>query len=174
MIETARLLLRPPEPRDFEALHAMWSDPEVMRDLGPVKTPAHSRATIVRHLGYGPSRGLGFQVVKRREDGAVLGFCGLKPGAPDTPIAGELEIGWMFARPHWGKGYAREAAAASLDWAWAHRAEPRVVAITSASNLPSQALMARLGMAWFADFEHPVHPAGHRLRPSVAFAIPRP
>jgi RimJ/RimL family protein N-acetyltransferase len=174
VIETARLLLRPPEPRDFEALHAMWSDPEVMRDLGPIKTTANSRATITRHLGYGPSHGLGFHVVERREDGAVLGFCGLKPGAPDTPIDGEVEIGWMFARAHWGKGYAREAAAASLAWAWANREEPRVVAITSASNLASRALMERLGMAWFVDFEHPVHPQGHRLRASVAFAIDRP
>ncbi|OAN59986.1 GNAT family N-acetyltransferase [Sphingomonas sp. TDK1] len=174
MIETARLLLRSPKPRDFEALHAMWSDPEVMRDLGPVKSTAHSRATIARHLGYGDSHGLGFQVVERRADGVVLGFCGLKPGAPDTPIEGELEIGWMFARSHWGQGYAREAAIASLGWAWRHRAEPRVVAITSACNLASRALMERLGMTWFTDFEHPVHPEGHRLRPTVAFAIRRP
>ncbi len=174
MIETARLLLRPPEPRDFDALHAMWSDPAVMRDLGPVKSTAHSRATIARHLGYGPSHGIGFNAVERGEDGAVIGFCGLKPGAPDTPIADELEIGWMFARACWGKGYAREAAAAWLDWAWAYRPEPRVVAITAACNLPSQALMARLGMRWIVDFEHPVQPEGHRLRPSVAFAIDRP
>ncbi len=174
MIETARLLLRPPEPRDFDALHAMWSDPEVMRDLGPVKSTANSRATITRHLGYGPTHGLGFKSVERREDGAVIGFCGLKPGAPDTPIEGEVEIGWMFARPFWGKGYAREAAAASLDWAWTHRDAPRVVAITAACNVASRALMERLGMAWIADFEHPVQPPGHRLRPSVAFAITRP
>lgn len=173
MIETARLLLRPPEPRDFDALHAMWSDPRVMRDLGPVKTPAHSRATIARHLGYGASHGLGFHVVEARADGTVLGFCGLKPGAPNTPIAGELEIGWMFARAHWGRGYAREAARACLDWARAHRQEPRVVAITAACNLASRALMARLGMHWLTDFEHPVHPPGHRLRPSVAFTISR-
>ncbi|MHA6719603.1 GNAT family N-acetyltransferase [Sphingomonas sp. RS6] len=174
MIETARLLLRPPTLQDFERLHAMWSDPAVMRDLGPVKSTAHSRATIARHRGYGPSHGLGFNVVERRDDGAVLGFCGLKPGAPQTPIADELEIGWMFARDHWGRGYAFEAASATLAWAWRHRDEPRVVAITAASNAASLALMARLGMAWFTDFEHPAHPPGHRLRPSVAFAIERP
>ncbi len=174
MIETARLVLRPPEPRDFDALHAMWSDPEVMRDLGPVKSTANSRATITRHLGYGPSHGLGFHAVVRREDGAVIGFCGLKPGAPDTPIAGEVEIGWMFARAHWGQGYAREAAAASLAWAWANRDCGRVVAITAACNGASRALMARLGMAWFADFDHGIHPPDSRLRASVAYAVDRP
>ncbi|WP_029623171.1 GNAT family N-acetyltransferase [Sphingomonas elodea] len=174
MIETARLVLRPPEPRDFDALHAMWSDPDVMRDLGPVKTTAHSRATIARHLGYGPSHGLGFHAVELRENGAVIGFCGLKPGAPDTPISGELEIGWMFARSHWGRGFAREAAAASLDWAWANRDAARVVAITAACNTASRTLMERLGMTRFADFDHPIHAKDSHLRASVAYAIGRP
>lgn len=174
MIETERLTLRPPEPRDFDALHAMWSDPEVMRNLGPVKTTAHSRATIARHLGYGPSHGLGFHAVERHADGAVIGFCGLKPGAPDTPIADEVEIGWMFARAHWGQGYAKEAAAACLQWAWRNRDAPRVVAITAACNTASRALMERLGMAWFADFDHAIHAPDSHLRASVAYAVDRP
>lgn len=173
MIETARLVLRPPEPRDFDALHAMWSDPEVMRDLGPVKSPADSEATIARHLGYGPSHGLGFQVVERREDRAILGFCGLKPGAPATPIADEVEIGWMFARAHWGRGYAREAAEATLGWGWANRDAHRIVAITAACNAASRVLMERLGMMWIADFDHPAI-RDSRLRASVAYAIQRP
>ena len=49
-----------------------------------------------------------------RDDGVLLGFCGLKPGAPGTPIDGEVEIGWRFGHACWGQGYAREAAAASL------------------------------------------------------------
>lgn len=174
MIETARLLLRRPEPRDTDALHAMWSDPAVMRDLGPIKSRADSEATIARHLGYGDSHGLGFWVVAKRSDGAVAGFCGLKPGAPDTPIAGELEIGWMLAQAFWGKGYAREAAEASLAWGWAHRDAARIVAITAATNAPSIALMQRLGMRWLVDFEHPIQPVGDRLRQSVAYAIDRP
>lgn len=174
MIETARLLLRSPEPRDREALHAMWRDPEVMRDLGPCKSEAESDATIARHLGYRESHGLGFWVAERQSDGALVGFCGLKPGAADTPIADELEIGWLLARPYWGQGYAREAAAASLAWGWAHRDAPRIVAITAASNAASRQLMTRLGMTWFADFEHPLYRPGERLRASVAYAVARP
>lgn len=174
MIETERLLLRPPVPADFEPLHAMWSDPLVMRDLGPVKSREDSAATITRHRAYGPSHGLGFWVVTRRGEDTAIGFCGLKPGAPATPIADELEIGWMFARAAWGQGYAREAAAASIAWGWANRDAARIVAITSARNAASRRLMDRLGMACFAVFIHPVHPAESPLRPSVAYAIPRP
>lgn len=174
MIGTPRLLLRPPRPRDHDALHAMWGDPAVMRDLGPIKTREDSEATIARHEGYRASEGLGFWTAERRSDGEVIGFCGLKPGAAGTPIAGEVEIGWLVAQPFWGQGYAREAAEASLAWCWANRPAPRIAAITSATNLPSQALMRRLGMAWFADFDHPLFAEGDRLRASVAYAVERP
>ena len=84
MILTERLILRPAEPRDRAALHAMWADPLVMADLGPVKDAAASDAAIARHAGY-QAAGIGFGVVERRTDGMVIGFCGLKPGNPATP-----------------------------------------------------------------------------------------
>lgn len=173
MIETDRLILRTPEPRDRDALHAMWADPRVMADLGPVKTAAASDAAIVRHASYAP---LGFWVVERREDGAVAGFCGLKPGAPDTPIDGMLEIGWMLASPYWRKGYANEAAAASVVWAWANRADDAVVAITARQNAKSRELMERLGMAHEAalDFAHPQFSADDPRRDTVTYRIRRP
>jgi len=86
VIETERLILRPPTTADRAALHAIWSDPLVMADLGPVKSAADSAATLTRHAGYGD--GLGFHAVVRRSDAAVIGFCGLKPGAPATPRRG--------------------------------------------------------------------------------------
>ncbi|MEG3122678.1 GNAT family N-acetyltransferase [Sphingomonas sp. GB1N7] len=174
MIETERLILRPQTPADRAALHAMWADPLVMADLGPVKSATDSDAAIARHLGYGDV-GLGFWAVERRDSGETIGFCGLKPGAEKTPIEGEVEIGWMIARAHWRLGYALEAAAASIDWVWANRDAPRVMAITAASNLPSQALMRRLGMRHLAelDFRHPAFPDDDHRRQSVVFAIDR-
>lgn len=174
MIETARLRLRVPEAGDFDALHALWSDPVVMRDLGPVKTPAHSEATLARHQRYRDNDGLGFWVVELRDEPVVIGFCGLKPGAPGTPIEGELEIGWMFASAHWGQGYAQEAARASLDWGWANRDAAHIVAITAATNQSSRKLMGRLGMTWFTDFDHPGFPFDSRWRESTAYRIVRP
>lgn len=174
MIETARLILRIPEPRDLDALHAMWSDADAMRNLGPAKGRQGSEATLNRHLGYRASDGLGFWVAERRDDRTLAGFCGLKPGAPNTPIAGELEIGWMFVRSVWGQGYAREAAEASLTWGWRHRRESRIVAITAIVNEPSRRLMGRLGMTAFAEFMHPVFDPADRLAPTVAYSIGRP
>jgi RimJ/RimL family protein N-acetyltransferase len=144
VIRTERLVLRRPEPRDRAPLHAMWADETVMADLGPVKDEVASDAALARHASYAP---LGFWAVEHRGDGTTIGFCGLKPGAPDTPIAGMLEIGWMLAVPYWGGGYARESAAASLAWGWANRHEDAIVAITARRNAKSRGLMERLGMA---------------------------
>jgi RimJ/RimL family protein N-acetyltransferase len=175
VIETERLILRPPEPRDRSALCRMFGDPEVMADLGPVKDAAATEAALAKHDA-DRWEGLGFQVVERLDDGAVVGFCGLKRGDAHNPIAGEVEAGWIVDRPYWRNGYAYEAMAAMIDWAWTHTSAGRIVAITSAVNGKSQQLMTRLGMIRLADgdYDHPLFPAGHRLRPTVIFVIARP
>ncbi len=173
MIRTERLILRAPEPRDRDPLHAMWADPRVMADLGPVKTAADSDASLARHAAYAP---LGFFVVERREDGATIGFCGLKPGAPDTPIADMLEVGWMLAVPYWRMGYAAEAAAASIAWGWQTQENDAIVAITSRQNARSRGLMSRLGMnhAPDMDFRHPLFATDDPLSDTVTYRIARP
>lgn len=175
VVETARLRMRVPRSGDVPALCAMWADPRVMADLGPVKDAAGSAETLARHDSYRHER-LGFWVVTRRDDDAVIGFCGLKRGNPGSPIADLLEVGWMLAVPYWGQGYAAEAAAASIDWAWANLAEDRIVAITAKRNVKSQGLMRRLGMRYVedGDFDHPSFPEGDPLRRTVLYDIARP
>ena len=174
MIRTERLVLRPIEDRDHEPLMAMLTDPVAMRNLIRHPTRETARGSIERHIGYRTSHGLGFWVIE--QDAVVAGLCGLKPGALDTPIAGEMEIGWLLATRFWGRGLATEAARASLDWAWVNTCAARVVAITAASHQKSQEVMVRLGMARLpeGDFEHPLHGVGDPLRQSVTFAIGRP
>jgi RimJ/RimL family protein N-acetyltransferase len=175
LIETERLILRAPSPADRAPLHAMWADPLVMADLGPVKDEAASDAALAKHDGY-RHEGLGFFTVERKADRAVLGFCGLKRGDPPNPIAGEVEAGWMLASPYWRQGYALEAMRAVFDWGWARFDMPRIVAITSARNVASQAMMARLGMHRLADgdFEHANFATDDPLRHIVTYAIDRP
>jgi len=176
MITTDRLILRPADDRDLPTFRAHDADPRVMVYLGPLRSAADSDAVRHRHRRYRESAGYGFLAVERRADGVVLGFCGLKPGAPDTPIAGEVEIGWSFGADHWGQGYAFEAAQASLDWGWAHLDVPAIAAITTAANAPSRKLMDRLGMRHVPedDFERPVVSADSPLRPHVVYRIARP
>jgi len=176
MIETVRLVLRGWRDEDAEPFFCINSDPEVARFLGPAPTREQSDASIARQRALQQTRGHCFWAMERKEDGLLLGFCGLKPGVEGTPIAEAVEIGWRLGRIFWGKGYAREAAEASLGWAWANLDVPRVASITVLDNRRSWGLMERLGMARRPDldFLHPALAEDDPLRPHISYAKERP
>ncbi|MDF7775500.1 GNAT family N-acetyltransferase [Sphingomonas sp. AOB5] len=175
MIETERLILRLPEPRDRDALVGMFTDQDVMAELFPGLDEAGADAVLAKHDKY-RGEGLGFLTVERREDGVVVGFCGLKRGEPHSPIKDEVEAGWIIDKPWWRHGYAREAMAAILDGVWDRIDAGRIYAITSQVNVKSQGLMERLGMQRLPErtFQSASFPEGHRLRTTVMFVIERP
>jgi len=176
VIETERLILRQWEDRDRATLRAQCNDPDVMRYLLPVADDAAFEAMLGRLSNWQETLGYTFWVIERREDGAVLGICGLKGGAPDTPIETMVEIGWRLGSDHWGQGYAREAAQASLDWAWANIDAREIVAITVQANSASWGLMERIGMKRDVggEFDHPLVAEGSPLRRHILYRIARP
>jgi len=131
MIETERLLLRPWRREDVAEFVRVTNTPAVMEYLGGVQEPRNFLGTFARVAASQEKDGFCFWIVERRTDGAILGFCGLKIGNT-PPIQGEIEIGWRLREDAWGQGYAREAAVATLDWAWRTLACDRIVAITAA------------------------------------------
>jgi len=91
-------------------------------------------------------------------------------------LANCVEIGWRLGRAHWGRGYAREAAQACLDWAWADLDVAVVAAMTVRANTASRTLMERLGMVRDVgpDFDHPRVRDGSPLRSHILYRISRP
>ncbi len=176
MIETERLVLRRWEDRDRATFYAHCADPEVMRYFPALLTPAEVDAAIERQNGFHATHGYCFWVVEERTSGAMLGFCGLKPGAEGTPLEGAVEIGWRFGTAHWGRGFAREAALASLDWGFANIDVARIGAITVAANTRSWGLMERIGMtrSWHEDFDHPAVADDSPLKRHITYWIDRP
>lgn len=177
MIETPRLLIRTWRPEDRDAFVELCGSPDVMTHLGGPQTADEVDAAIGRINACQAQNGFCFWATERKEDGAFLGFCGMKiANDPGTPIDGEVEIGWRLHADVWGQGYAREAAAACLQWAWANLEVDRIVAITVAANSRSWGLMERLGLTRRPDmdFDHPYFPPGHALRPHVTYVAERP
>jgi len=86
-----------------------------------------------------------------------------------------VEIGWRLAREHWDRGYASEAAAASLRFAFEQLKLKQIVAFTVPLNTRSIRVMERIGMTrdLAGDFEHPRLPPGHALRNHVLYRINR-
>nr|WP_221227449.1 GNAT family N-acetyltransferase [Stakelama sediminis] len=169
------MILRAWRDADRAPFHAICSDPRVMVHLGPLLSRTESDAGIDRMRGHLAAHGYCFWAVEKRDDGALLGFCGLKPGAEGTPLEGEVEIGWRFGFGHWGYGYAREAAQASLDWGWANSDAQRIGAITVQANARSWGLMERLGMTRAqGGFEYPGMPDDSPLKSCIAYWIDQP
>lgn len=174
--ETPRLILRGWRDEDAEPFHAMFQDPRVMEFLGPPETLEGVRAIVARIQGDIAKTGYWFWAMEQKSDGAFMGFCGVKPGPAGTPIAGKTEIGWRMAHPYWGHGFAREAAQASIDWAWANLPASDIWAITVLGNSRSWGLMQRLGMArrHDLDFDHPNVPDGSPLKRHLTYSLSRP
>ena len=107
--------------------------------------------------------------VEEQESGAFIGFVGLHEVPDELAFAPAIEVGWRLAREFWGRGYATEAAASSLGFAFEQLNVDEVVSMTSELNERSRRVMERLGMHRdpHDDFEHPKLPEGHRLRAHV-------
>ena len=176
MLTTERLLLRQWRESDREPFAALNADPEVMEHFPATLTRAQSDAFADRIESHLAERGWGLWAVQVVDGPEFIGYVGLAvPGftAGFTPC---VEIGWRLARAAWGQGYATEAARAVLAYAFGPLALAEVVSFTSVTNLRSQAVMRRLGMAHdpVDDFDHPALPEGHRLRRHVLFRLHRP
>ncbi|MCF2526965.1 GNAT family N-acetyltransferase [Yinghuangia soli] len=172
-LRTERLLLRSWREADRAPWAAMNADPEVREHLGEPLTTAQSDASIDRFQEALDSRGWGWWAVEVAATGEFAGFAGLDPVEDGLPFTG-IEAGWRLARGAWGHGYATEAAHAVLAYGFDTLGLPEILALTTAMNTRSQAVMRRLGMTYDPadDFDDPSVPPGP-LRASVVYRLPR-
>jgi len=140
-IETERLILRPPRKEDFPARTEMAQDEETMRFIGGVTEPAIVWRNFASIVGHWQIRGYGFFSVIEKSTGDWIG--GVGPHYPH--LWPEPEVGWAIIRSHWGQGFAREAAMASIDWAFEHLKWPQVTHMIAPDNTGSAALAKSLG-----------------------------
>lgn len=151
----------------------MNADPEVREHLGDPLTREQSDASVARFQAGFAQRGYGWWAVEVRATGEFIGFAGLDQVDDGLPFTG-IEIGWRLARSAWGHGYATEAALAGLAFGFETLDLPEILAVTTATNLRSQAVMRRIGMTRDPadDFDDPTAPEGP-LRPNVLYRIAR-
>jgi len=143
--ETERLLLRPWRVSDAVVSRELWEE----RDP---RVPPHRRIDADGHPTLGeleasirdmsPPDRIGLLVVESRDQGEVLGYCGLildERFPPDEP-----EIAFELLRRHQGRGIATEAAREVLDWA-RRSGHPRLWATVRDWNTASLRVLAKLG-----------------------------
>lgn len=153
----------------FAALNA---DSEVMKYFPALLDRATSDAMAKLCAEHIAERGWGFWAVETANSNEFIGFVGLNIPRAQFPFSPCVEIGWRLAKKFWGKGYATEAAKAALDVAFNQLKLAEVVAFTSIHNLPSQAVMQRIGMQRsLPNFASPTLSVDHRLSEHCLYRI---
>lgn len=174
-IKTARLILRPWIEKDRQRFAGMSADPVAMEHLLPLAGPEETDGWIDRQLAHLAKHGFCFWAVEGKESGDFVGAIGLLRIGYEAHFTPAVEVGWRVSRPFWGRGYASEAAAASIRFGFEVLGLPEIVANTVAQNTRSRRVVEKLGMSHDAkdDFDHPRIPEGHSLRRQVLYRLPR-
>jgi RimJ/RimL family protein N-acetyltransferase len=175
ILETTRLVLREMAPEDMDFVAALLGDPEVMQFWPKALTREEAEKWIGRQCERYKEHGFGYWLALEKRSGIPVGQIGLMPMQIDG--IQEVGLGYILARPFWGRGLATEGAAGALDFAFNVLGKQRVVAPIRPANLLSLRVAERLGMeiektTTFADLEHLLlvtSNTGWRQRKAAAF-----
>ena len=139
-----RLLLRPPWPEDWCAVRAGIADEGIVRNLATAPWP-YSDADAQEWCAQPQDPYAPRFLVTLADSGEVIGCIGIGPlPAQDGGGDGTMELGYWIARPHWGRGYASEAARAVVEIARA-TGHPRIVASHFLDNPASGRVLRKAG-----------------------------
>lgn len=144
IIETERLILRKMDNGDYSALCKILQDEDVMYAYEHAFSDDEVDEWLKKQLVRYETDGIGLWAVVPKENGEVIGQCGLTKQL----WWGEnvVEVGYLFRKDFWHKGYATEAAVACKDYAFNRLGEKRVYSIIRDLNLPSRRVDLRNGM----------------------------
>jgi len=160
---TERLILRPFEESDLDAYTELLGAPEVRHSLRLTGTTGRPGAwlAMAQWRGQWELRATGQFALEERATGRFVGRAGLhRPELDDWP---GVEVGWALHPDTWGRGYATEAGAASLAYAFSVMGLAEVYSVILPDNARSQAVAARLGLTLVDErvlSNHPEEPHG--------------
>ncbi len=144
-LQTKRLTLCPITINESAFIFELLNTPDWIKFIGDrnIRTLADARDYIADKLikGY-QEDGFGLLLVKLQNNEAPIGICGLIK----REALADIDIGFAFLPQFYGKGYAYEAAAATMDDARMNRGIKRIVAITTEVNLRSIRLLEKIGL----------------------------
>lgn len=147
VLETERLVLREVDEGDAAFVLALLNTPGFLENIGDrgVRTEDDARAYIRdKMLASYRDHGYGMWVAVERGGGALVGLAGLvRRDGLDMP-----DVGYAFAPEAWGRGYAKEAAAAVVAHATGKLGISTLAAITTPENFASMAVLRKVGFTF--------------------------
>ena len=153
IIETERLFLREMMESDFDALYEVLADSDIMEHYPYTFDEARVRNWISRNMERYQKDGFGLWAVVLKETGEMIGDCGITM----QNIHGQMfpEVGYHIRADHQRKGYATEAAAACIRYAFENYTFPAVYSYMKYTNIPSQRTAMKNGMVFLEEYPDP-------------------
>ena len=150
VILTERLFLREMTMDDFDALYKVLADKEIMQHYPYTFDEERVRGWIQRNVDRYNNEGFGLWAVCLRENGEMIGDCGLTL----QNIDGQMlpEIGYHIRKDCQKKGYAKEAALAVRDWAFKNTSYPAIYSYCKYTNVPSFKTAESIGMHFEKEY----------------------
>lgn len=149
IIETERLVLRQFEPGEGQLIYTLNEDPEITRYTGdPVRDMDHANEVLEQVIL--PQYALynhGRWAVHTKPGMEFIGWCGLKY----RPELDEIDLGYRFMKSAWGKGYASEAAMASIKYGFEKLGLRRIVGRAMPENIASVKVLEKCGMRYVGE-----------------------
>jgi RimJ/RimL family protein N-acetyltransferase len=143
-VHTERLVMRGFREEDLDEVAAINADAEVTRWVGDENGLSRQETwrRMAYWLGHWELRGFGQWALEERETGRLVGRTGLlqPEGWPG------LEVGWLVAHEHWGRGIAPEAGRAAIEWAREELGADRIISLIEDHNHNSARVAEKLGM----------------------------
>lgn len=144
ILETGRLILRELKEEDYDALCKILRDPEVMYAYEHAFSGEESREWLERQFTRYKTDGFGLWAVILKESRELIGQCGIT--LQEIGNDQVQEVGYLFRKEFWYKGYALEAAVACREYAFETLHAPEVYSIIRDNNAASQRVAECNGM----------------------------
>jgi|SRR5215471_14912365 len=152
ILKTERLAFRHLEIADLDALHRLYSDPQIRKHFPEgTLTRDETRDELEWFLHGHPDRPeLGLWAAIELRNGAFLGRCGLLPWTIDGKP--EVELAYLIDKSRWGEGLATEAARGIVQYSRDQLGLKRLICLIMPGNAASAAVAVKAGMAFEREF----------------------
>jgi RimJ/RimL family protein N-acetyltransferase len=141
-LKTVRLVLRPPQSDDAEAIARLVNDRRIAENTARIPHP-YTLADANTFIASTERENAEVTFVITLADGTLIGACGLGHLRGTDP-----EIGYWLGVPYWGRGYATEAARAVIDHAFIDLGHERLEGGARVSNPASRRVLEKCGFQW--------------------------
>ena len=156
-IETDRLILREIVPSDYPGMFELDADPEVHNYLGncPIQNTEQARQNIDFIRKQYLENGIGRWALVTKETNNFIGWAGLKLITEEiNNQTNYYDLGYRLIRKYWGKGYATEAASASIAYGFNRLKLKEIFGMADTRNMDSRHVLEKAGMKYIETFDY--------------------